>query len=87
MVRRQLREHERRNFTPLFHPIRRPEDRCSMHPPGRGEAERVRAGSRASWRAGGLGGAARGVSDAHPRDARGCDARLSVARAPTDRAR
>jgi hypothetical protein len=51
---------------PLFHPIRRPEGRRSMHPPQPREAEWV---ARWPWaNAGtlaGLGGAAR-VSGAHP---------------------
>jgi hypothetical protein len=43
----------------LFHPIRRPEDRRSMHPPRPREAERVARWLLGQPRAGGLGGAAR----------------------------
>ena len=53
-----------------FHPIRRPEDRRSMHPPRPLEAERVARWLSGQRRAGGLGGRCPRVSDAHPRDAR-----------------
>jgi hypothetical protein len=76
----------------LFHPIRRPEDRRSMHPPRPREAERV-----ARWLLGqrrgraGLGGAARApllrASLARIPETRGCDARSRVASEATDRGR
>ena len=73
-------------FTPLFHPIRRPEDRRSMHPPRPREAERVARWLLGQRRAGGLGGAARASLTRIP-ETRGRDARSRVASAATDRAR
>jgi hypothetical protein len=67
MVRANCANTNAPKFTPLLHPIRRPEDRGSMHPPRPREAERVARWLSGQRRAGGLWGALRArVFDAHP---------------------
>jgi hypothetical protein len=71
----------------LFHPIRRPEDRRTMHPPRPREAERVARWLLGQRRASGLGRRCARASLARIPETRGCDARSRVANEATDRGR